>query len=407
LKEPSISLAPVLILIGSAQSAFLALALIMKRAGNRKANLFLAVLLFTLSIGLIDGFLIVTNYYRLYPHLIGVERPLEFFYGPLLYFYVRELSSSKRIMFSWKQALHFIPVALKALLYIPLFRLSADEKARLWTLAMSSLEERRRALEFMDVILVIQMAVYLIVSLRLIMAYSSRIKQSFSSVERISLSWLRNLLILFFCLWIMFAFYVLFAAPSGLFREAGYLLYLMAAAVIYVMGFKGLMQPEIFSRFETARQAELIRTDPPSCDATYLLVGTPRDAGATRKVKYQRSSLTDEQSATILDQLTRIMETGRPFLDPELTLPELSERLSVSPNHLSQVINGKCKKSFFDFVNEYRIEEAKKLLLSPRFSHYSILGIALEVGFNSKSSFYTAFKKHTGMTPSQYKDLHA
>jgi AraC-like DNA-binding protein len=72
------------------------------------------------------------------------------------------------------------------------------------------------------------------------------------------------------------------------------------------------------------------------------------------------------------------------------------------PNHLSQVINAELNKSFFDFINEYRIAEAKRRLLDGRFEHYSILAIALEVGFNNKASFNRVFKKHTRMTPSDF-----
>jgi AraC-like DNA-binding protein len=97
------------------------------------------------------------------------------------------------------------------------------------------------------------------------------------------------------------------------------------------------------------------------------------------------------------------MNSLKPYLNPELTLMELAAKLSVSPHNLSQVFNCEIKKSFFDFVNEYRVGEAKKLLSSPQYSHYSILGIALDAGFNSKSAFYTAFGKHAGMTPSEFR----
>jgi AraC-like DNA-binding protein len=102
-------------------------------------------------------------------------------------------------------------------------------------------------------------------------------------------------------------------------------------------------------------------------------------------------------------RLLRLMEAEKLYLEPELTLPELAAKLSVSPHHLSQVINRETNKSFFDFVNEYRVQEAKRLLGSPKHSHLSILGIALDAGFNSKSAFYTAFGKHIGMTPSEFK----
>ena len=97
------------------------------------------------------------------------------------------------------------------------------------------------------------------------------------------------------------------------------------------------------------------------------------------------------------------MEKEKPYLEMGLTLAVLAGKLFVSSNHLSQVINEKLNKSFFDFVNGYRVEEAKRLLVSPLSSRLSILGIGMEAGFSSKSAFYTSFKKLTGMTPSKFK----
>ncbi|KAB2844021.1 MAG: AraC family transcriptional regulator, partial [Melioribacteraceae bacterium] len=85
------------------------------------------------------------------------------------------------------------------------------------------------------------------------------------------------------------------------------------------------------------------------------------------------------------------------------TIRELAENLNIHPNHLSQIINEKLGQNFFDFINSYRIKEAEKLLLKN--GKKTILEIAFEVGFNSKSTFNAAFKKHTGVTPTAYKNL--
>jgi AraC-like DNA-binding protein len=97
-------------------------------------------------------------------------------------------------------------------------------------------------------------------------------------------------------------------------------------------------------------------------------------------------------------------KNGKPYLELGFTLALLADKLDISPLHLSQVINENLGKSYFDFVNEYRVQETKKVLTSPEAERFSILGIALDAGFNSKSAFYTAFKKHAGMTPTQFKD---
>ena len=97
------------------------------------------------------------------------------------------------------------------------------------------------------------------------------------------------------------------------------------------------------------------------------------------------------------------MEREKPYLDANLTLQELAGRVSISLNHLSQLLNERLNQTFFDFVNSYRVQEAKRELCNPAKAHLTILAIAYDVGFNSKSSFNSAFKKHTGITPSEFK----
>jgi AraC-like DNA-binding protein len=99
------------------------------------------------------------------------------------------------------------------------------------------------------------------------------------------------------------------------------------------------------------------------------------------------------------------METEKPYTDGDLTLQKLARKLLISPHHLSQTLNERLRQNFFDFVNSYRIEEAKRRLVDPAKKHYSILGIAEEVGFNSKSAFNVAFKKHANMTPSEFRKV--
>ena len=119
--------------------------------------------------------------------------------------------------------------------------------------------------------------------------------------------------------------------------------------------------------------------------------------------KYERSALTPERADAFLKRLLELMKSEKPYTDGELTLPRRASRLSVSTHHLSQVINERLRQNFPDFVNSYRVEEAKRMLKDPAAGHYSLLAVAEAVGFNSKSSFNTAFKKQTGMTPSEFR----
>jgi AraC-like DNA-binding protein len=101
------------------------------------------------------------------------------------------------------------------------------------------------------------------------------------------------------------------------------------------------------------------------------------------------------------DKLLALMAAERPWLEPELTLAELAQRLSLHPAQLSKVVNLGCGQNFNDFVNRYRVAEAQRKLADPRFAHYSLVGVALESGFNSKSTFNRVFKKLTGQAPGE------
>ena len=97
------------------------------------------------------------------------------------------------------------------------------------------------------------------------------------------------------------------------------------------------------------------------------------------------------------------MDNKKPFLDPELSLFKLASQLDISSHLLSYVINNGCDENFHQFINRYRIEEAKKMIQDSGMQHLSLMGIAFEVGFNSKTVFNTTFKKSTNQTPSEFK----
>jgi AraC-like DNA-binding protein len=123
----------------------------------------------------------------------------------------------------------------------------------------------------------------------------------------------------------------------------------------------------------------------------------------TRKNKYAKSGLDDRQLADYKISLEKVMHRQQAYLWSNLTLPKLADAVGCSANHLSQVINAGCGVSFFDYLNQHRIERAKTLLTQRDVRSSSILNIAFDVGFNSNSAFYAAFKKCVGQTPAQFR----
>ena len=138
--------------------------------------------------------------------------------------------------------------------------------------------------------------------------------------------------------------------------------------------------------FVTGPVAEIMETAPP--------------AGG----KYQKSGLPETEARRLHERLLRLMETERPWRDDALDLPALAAALDTSPNHVSQVLNGHEGRSFYDFVNAYRVAAVKERLVEGGEEASSLLEIAQACGFRSKATFNRIFKRHTGLTPSQYRD---
>ncbi|EED34764.1 transcriptional regulator, AraC family [Luminiphilus syltensis NOR5-1B] len=127
---------------------------------------------------------------------------------------------------------------------------------------------------------------------------------------------------------------------------------------------------------------------------------------STKTDRYAKSGLSESAMEQVLTTLDQLMGKNKLFLDPELTLPRLAERVGCSVNHLSQAINAGHEMSFFDYINRYRVDEAQQILVQPDNRFPAILDVALSVGFNSTSTFYTAFKKATGQTPASFRRSH-
>lgn len=119
--------------------------------------------------------------------------------------------------------------------------------------------------------------------------------------------------------------------------------------------------------------------------------------------KYQHSALDEAAAARLFGQLEAYLSTNRAYEDADLTLPQLAQTLSVSANHLSQVINQIGNQSFYELMNRHRVNAACQLLTDARQQHLSVLGIGYEVGFRSKSTYYAAFRRERGMTPNAYR----
>jgi AraC-like DNA-binding protein len=229
--------------------------------------------------------------------------------------------------------------------------------------------------------------IYTILTILMIARHNKRIRDVFSNIDRINLVWLRSLTVGIAFIWAIVvasaASHVLTVRSTG--SDAA--IYFCISLLIYAIGYMGLNQPEIFTQPTNDIQPE-----------------TAEDA--TGEPKYARSGLTDTAADEILAKLRKLMESERPYLNGDLTLTKLAESISVSPHNLSEAMNTRLNQSFYDFVNSYRVNEVKRRLQAGDAATYSILSLAYDSGFTSKTSFNTIFKKHSGMTPSQFIESH-
>lgn len=119
--------------------------------------------------------------------------------------------------------------------------------------------------------------------------------------------------------------------------------------------------------------------------------------------KYSRSSLQEQDAKSLAKRINYLFETEKPYLNPQINLKTVSKRLDIPPHHITEILNGLLGQNFNEYVNNYRVEEFKSLVLDPKYKNFSLLAIAFEVGFRSKATFNTTFKKFTNQTPSEFK----
>lgn len=371
--QPSITIWDFLHIFGAAQGIFFGILFFFHKKGKPLANRFLGILLFAFSFRLLEIVAFWTKYLLVIPHFFAAAFPTAYLFGVLFYFYVYYLiSDSQKLKPSFWY--HLIPFGLVTLAMLPLYMMGTDAKLELLNnfLFADSFDNAATfswpvALQFPHIL------IYLWLTVKLLNKHIAiAIQEKRSTVKR-KYYWLRILAIgfgIFYCIWVLNATGITASRPY--FRLIDYLSTSAMAIFIYMVGYLAFKIPELHS--------------PP--------LSNP---------KYSNSSLTKNTAELHLKKLKQIMVNEKPYLNAELSLSSLSDKLGISPNHLSQILNEHLSQNFFDFVNQYRIEEAKRILSAPASKQFTLSSIAFEVGFNNRTSFNNYFKKITGKTPSKFR----
>ncbi len=373
--------------VGLSQSFFAGLMIATKKNPTVSDRLLAAWLLL---IAIEMGFAIInTTIIPLFEYVF-----IPFTYGPLLFLYIK-YQTSEHVEFNYKYILHFLP-ALAVFITAIVFRGRPVMRFdNFWNNDPFLSFRLLYGFSFF-----VSITTYSVVAFVLINRHQRNIQNLVSYTSgKITLSWLLVIAISFYATYVavfILGVYVIFAKDPS--YDPTLPSYFGLTFFAFAFSFYGFKQPGIFS--------EILQPRTPVKTAENILEKQSSDLQEVSEPKYEKSGLKEKDARKYVNTVLDYMENEKPYLDVDLTIHDISVVLDIPRHYLTQVINGLLGKNFYTFINEYRIEEVKKLLVNGDYSNYTLTAIAFEAGFNSKSSFNSVFKNSTGMTPSQYKEAY-
>jgi len=390
---------------GILQGLVLAGVLLFAPSGHGVANRFMAGLVIAIALSLWQSLMIRNGFYFRHPTGWPLIATLNFTWGPLLYLYAYSLTRSA---VNWRHSIHFVPAMLLLLLagYTTFWVYTIEEQRSflhyLWGPRTGQTLKQHVVgdvpsflrlwidLHLQGTFFVIQFGTYCFLVLGLIHRHNSRLKEHFSSLERMNLRWLRSLTLiclLFLTLFLIFnRSQVMLAGYFDIDALAPSAPFIFLVFIVYFIGTAATFQSSLVRGDESVENVE-----------------NPITTEEIKSSKYGRSGLSPEEAEKHKTLLEQTMRDEKLYLECDLTLPDFAKQTGLTTHQVSQIINEQMNQSFFSFVSNYRIELARQIMNDPKTRNMPIVDVAMEVGFKSKSSFYNAFKKATGMTPSQFK----
>ncbi|WP_430814374.1 helix-turn-helix domain-containing protein [Carboxylicivirga sp. RSCT41] len=381
----SIGVFDVIIFLGVIQGIFLSFMLLKKARHENQSKLLQGLLLLFLSLTILEELLNNTGYIVQVLPLSDFSEPMNFTFGPLFYLYCKEVINHDKSPKKW---LHLLP-AVFWLLYMTFYFIQPDALKY-----NSYLETKHPEWEYMNVdriypddplglrnfvneMTLIHFIVYIILSLSLIIRKIRVLKQSIVFPKNEVLRMLRNTMLHFLIIVLIFTgtkFYFGMDSDIGSYFIATYI-----AFMFFITSYQVMQRSSYFD--------------------------TPHLFPELSFAKYQRSSLNEADKERILSKLRIILEEESYFKNNLVSLSGLAKSIHENKHHVSQVINEKYEKNFFELIAWYRVREASQILIGDKERKLTIEEIADRVGYNSKSSFNSAFKRYTGHTPSEFRQL--
>lgn len=352
-----------IILLGALQGLMLFVSVMRLKKGSIKTNKFLAFFILVISVTLLGRFYYTSPNISLAEYkVLFLGDLIIFLYGPLLYFYLIKLFSLKSKLKTW---IHFIPVALYTIFTLPF--LVADREG--------FIELSRNIgdiFRIMEIFAILQNLFYLILNWRTLNNFEKESELTLSYSYQIKFyKWIQILIVIALASWI-FSLVVSEFGPDYFSGYLGYhLVWIVLSGAVIALGYYTMNNPEIFNLEVNLKKSE-------------------------------NSVFNNEQLIQLSARLEEIMNSAKPYLEPKLTLAELADKCGLSTHQLSRVINERYEKNFFEYINSFRVEEFKHLVKKDPAENLTLLAVAYQSGFNSKTTFNTAFKKITSQTPKEY-----
>lgn len=302
--------------------------------------------------------------------------------APLLFFYIKSTLHPK---FGLKdiRLLHFAPAIIYIL--IKLFILISDATLEGFNEVQNGPMvinfEWTYVNPFLFLFRTIQMLLYLAFAFQLFSSFREKLKHYFANTYQLELNWLRNFLFAYGFLYLFYSIQtVINETIIDLSWKQEWWFYLLSGIAVIYVGVKGF-----FTEINELRSVEF---------SSFQIPSNP--------IKQQLKKTSDNQFKEKKGQICHYFDEHKPYMDPDLTLISLAEKLNMSREELSDTINQGFESRFNDFINSYRIAETKRLMLEGKHKTLSLLGLAFEAGFNSKATFNRAFKKAENQSPSEY-----
>lgn len=361
----------ILLIAIASQCIFLIIAMLFKKTENKRTAAVLIVLLSIIFCISISNIWSATYLYRTAPGLSNFARGMVLLLGPALYLYTQ---AALRAGFTFRPGhlYHLLPYMVAFII------IRLQEGSVSLQITIASIDALMEGKVNMDWVSTLWFVAYFIHLLIYTAAARRQMKASLKSKDYnylMSLNqrvkWLKNLSLIFIIIALVFVGITGYIMITGLYTITGNFIYTtVLAALVYSIAFQAMANTGV------------------------LLPGFGS--------KYASIKVNDSQQDIILSRLRNLFENEKIFTDPGLKMAAVAKKVEASPHIVSQVINEKLNKTFSELVNYYRTEEFKVRIQKQEYVNYSIMGIASQVGYNSKSSFNVAFKKQNGITPSEY-----